>query len=87
MSEENTRWKMCSELAGFNPVKLELRKAVRFPSDELVDVAVVKRFPQILFLASERFFYSPNHRLICLNWIRVIWNLIRIIFTRFVIFN
>ncbi len=42
MGEDNTRWKVCSELARFNPVKLELRKAVRFPSDEFVDVTVVK---------------------------------------------
>jgi hypothetical protein len=33
---------MHSELAGFNPVKLKLRKSVRFSSDELVGVAVVK---------------------------------------------
>ncbi len=41
---------MDSELAGFNPVKLELWKVVSFPSDELVDVAVVKRPPKDLFL-------------------------------------
>ncbi len=50
MSEDNTRWKVRSELAKFNPVKLKLRKSVRLPSDELVDVAVVKRFPKVLFL-------------------------------------
>ncbi len=38
---------MHSKLAGFNPVKLELRKSVRFPNDELVDVTIVKRFPKL----------------------------------------
>jgi hypothetical protein len=42
MSEDNARWKMHNELAGFNPVKLKLWKSVRFSSDELVDVTVVK---------------------------------------------
>jgi hypothetical protein len=39
-----------SELTGFNPVELKLRKSVRFPSDEFVDVAIVKRIPKVLFL-------------------------------------
>ena len=50
MSEVNARWKVRLELAGFNPVKLELRQSVRFPSNELIDVAVVELFPQVLFL-------------------------------------
>jgi hypothetical protein len=41
---------MSSELTGFNPVELKLRKGVRFPTDEFVDVAVVKRIPKVLFL-------------------------------------
>jgi hypothetical protein len=39
---------MSSELTGLNPVELKLRKSVRFSSDEFVDVAVVKRIPQVL---------------------------------------
>jgi hypothetical protein len=50
MGKDNTWRQMRSELAGFNPVKLEFWKAVRFPSDEFIDVAVVERFPQVLFL-------------------------------------
>jgi hypothetical protein len=41
---------MNSELEGLNPVELEFWKIVRFPSDELVDVAVVKRCSQVLLL-------------------------------------
>jgi hypothetical protein len=41
---------MNSKLAGLNPVELEFWKSVRFPSDEFIDVAVVKRFPQVLLL-------------------------------------
>ena len=37
-----TRRKVCCELSRFNPVKLEFWKAVRFSSDELVDVTIVK---------------------------------------------
>jgi hypothetical protein len=48
-SEHKTRRQMSSKLAGFNRVKLEFWKAVRFSSDELVGVAVVKEFPQVLF--------------------------------------
>ncbi len=33
MSKDNVRWKVHSELAGFNPVKFKLRKSVRLPSD------------------------------------------------------
>ncbi len=44
---------MNSELAGLNPIELEFGKAVRFPSDKIVDVAVVKRVPQY-FSSTER---------------------------------
>jgi hypothetical protein len=50
MSDDDTRWKVHSELTGLNPVKLKFRKSVRLPSDELVDVAVVKQIPKLLFL-------------------------------------
>jgi hypothetical protein len=49
-SEDHSRRQVNSELAGFNPVELEFWKGVRFPNDELVDVAVVKASPQVLFL-------------------------------------
>jgi len=49
-SEDHSRRQVNSELAGFNPVELEFWKGVRLPSDELIDVAVVKGFPQVLFL-------------------------------------
>jgi len=41
---------MNCELARYNPVELKFWKGVRLPSDELVDVAVVERFPQVLLL-------------------------------------
>ena len=50
MSEDKARWKVHSELAGFKPVKLELRQSVRFPSGELVDATVVKRIPKVFIL-------------------------------------
>jgi len=49
-SENQSRRQMSSELAGLNPIELELWKAVRFPSDKFVDIAVVKCVPQVLFL-------------------------------------
>jgi hypothetical protein len=42
MGEDHTWRQMRSELAGLNPVKLEFWMAVRFSTDEFVDVAVVK---------------------------------------------
>jgi hypothetical protein len=41
---------MSSELTGVKPFELKLRKTVRFPSDEFVDVADVKRIPKVLLL-------------------------------------
>jgi len=43
------------QLTRFNPVILEFRKRVRFASDEFVDFAVVKRFPQNLVLERKIF--------------------------------
>jgi hypothetical protein len=50
MTEYQSWRQMSSELAGLNPIELEFWKAVRFHSDEFVDVAVVEQIPQILFL-------------------------------------
>ncbi len=54
-SELYSWWQMYSELARFNPVVLKFRKRVWLSCDELVDVAVVKRFPQVLFLQQKIF--------------------------------
>jgi hypothetical protein len=51
VGSKNHSWrKVYIELARFNPVELEFRQSVRFTSDELVDVTVIKRSPQSLFL-------------------------------------
>ncbi len=51
-NEGKARWKVSRKLTRFNPVKLEFRKAVRFSSNELIDVTVVKQFPQVLLFQS-----------------------------------
>jgi hypothetical protein len=40
---------MNSELTRFNPIVLEFRKRVLLPSDESVDLLVVKLAPEMLF--------------------------------------
>ena len=47
--------KVNRELARFNPIVLKFRKSVLFSSDELVNVAVVKFFPQVLVLLRKIF--------------------------------
>jgi hypothetical protein len=49
-SEDHSRRQVNSELAGFNPIELKFWKGVRLHNDELVDVAVVEWFPQVLLL-------------------------------------
>jgi len=50
LGEWEARRQMRCELARLNTIKLEFWKTVRLPSDEHVDITVVKWFPQVLFL-------------------------------------